>query len=184
MTMFRLSWTRDFDTEIDRARIPMLLDSATPAGLVVSAAYLDERSLVVYVDVDADAQFLIAGFIDRVDLGPCSTTRVDVLALGRDGWHTAAVAETGLAGLRPAELVGVAVAGDDRSLTARVRHKPYERIDRVDVKETVDTVELTVWVGAPPGDGRRDYVTLRDAFSSVTIDLEQPLATRRVVESQ
>lgn len=182
--MFRLKFRRDPDANDDVAVWSMRVQDAAPMGLRVAAAYVDAANLVAYVEGDTDDDVLISRFADRLALGPCSVCAVEALRVVADDAQTTPIASAPneLRSLHPAELLRVSVAPDGHTLSVKVRHKPYEQIDRVDAKETDDTVELTVWVGSSADDARRRYVTLAEAFSTATVVLDQPLGTRSVVE--
>jgi hypothetical protein len=181
MTVFRLTFARADDQQPGDTAWTVRVAHAAPMGLRLEAAYIDAANLVVYVDADADAEVLIARFADRLGLGSGSACRVQPLRV-RDALGMTGPTARELVGLRRAEVVDATVASDSRTLSLKVRHKPYEVVDRVEAKESDDFVEVTVWVGSAHDDARRHYVTLEEAFSVATTVLDQPLGTRRVID--
>jgi hypothetical protein len=187
MTMLRITVRHDREAQLDLEDLASRVRDAVSIGLHLKDAYVDAHHLVFYVEPDsgAPAEMLIEQFIQRLGFEPSDTVPVDAVPIAHDGFDAAIRLADDLTDLRPAELVETSAApSDDRTISATVRHKPHERVDHVDVKERNDIVEITAWVGSPRDDPRRHYVTIGEALSTITVELEQPLATRRVVDAR
>lgn len=161
------------------------LSAALPGGLRLRDAYVDEQRVVIYVeaDVDAHADVLIDHFIARLGLELLAKHDVDALPIHSTSGDAALASPVELADIRRAELIETATTSiDGRTIVATVRHKPHEQIDRVDVKEQDETVEVTVWVGCRADEPRRHYATFGEQFSTVPFVLNDPLGTRRIID--
>jgi hypothetical protein len=181
MGMLRLTLKLHEDG-VDTARCAARLRGATPIGVRVAAAFLDGATLDIYLEADAGAN--IDAAIDRI-----------VTAFGADDYRTVGVVQlpveapappapvvpaTQLASVHRGQIVGVTVSPDCRELSVNVRHRHYERIDRLDVSETEHEIHLTAWVGTNPDDPRGDYATFADTFSAVDANLGGPVGARRI----
>jgi hypothetical protein len=179
--MIRITVPHDTDEHLDAERWAQRVRDAAPIGLQLSRAYVDARNLVVYIEADIDTA-VIEQFVDRLGFGPCTKVDVILLPIG-DVSVVPTPSSRELVDVHPSELIeATTVSEDGREVLLNVRHKPYEQIDHVDVKETENTVELTVWVGSANEDARRHYVTFQVAFSTAEVVLERPLASRQIVD--
>jgi hypothetical protein len=181
--MIRITFRHDNDEHLDAKSWATRVRDAAPIGLHLAEAYVDAKYLVVYVEADADE--MIEEFADRLGLPQCARLVVDPLPIGDASSIAELSSGAELTDLRTIPIVETTtLSTDDRAIVIHVRHKPYEHIDHVDVKETDSSVEVTVWVGSPADDDRRHYVSLGQTLSTATITLESPLGTRRVIEDQ
>lgn len=167
---------------VEAARCAARLRGATPIDMRLVAAFLDGATLDIYLEADVGAN--IDSAIDRIvtAFGADDYRTVGVVALPVESLAppTAVVPATQLVSVRRGQIVGVTVSPDCRELSANVRHRHYERIDRVDVSEMEDEIHLTAWVGTIADDPRSDYATFTDTFTAVAVDLGRPVGARRI----
>ena len=175
--MIRLTFRHDED-DGDAAAWGARVRSAVPEALFV-AAYLDTTTLEIYVEPDADAD-VIHAIVETLELGQCRACRV-VSLKATEVARTATLLETRVAKPHGGRIVGVNSSPDGWKLAVKVRHAQYECVDRVEHVETGDTVELAAWVRSDDDDPRTEFATLIHVFSDVTLELDRPLAGRRIV---
>lgn len=173
--MYRVAFA--FDDSGDRHLLGAALRHLTLDGAHIAAAFADANTAEIFLDLAESA--VPRAVADRVasQLGvrAYEMTRVDALPTGARRCGVT-VDRTGR---RLATITQVRVHDDDRTVSVQVRHRPYETLDAVEVRERDDSIVIAVFVAAGADDDAH-FVSLATAFTWVEAVLARPVGHRAI----
>jgi hypothetical protein len=176
--MFRVTFLVTDPAE-SRRRAVELRAPSLGVGVRVVSAFQHGKTVDVYLDLAGsvppyEAAERLAG---QLGVGEYEVTYVEPLPIA----SAQGDAERRLH--RADAITQVRLHPDDRTLSILARHRPHEKVERVEVEQTDESVSLTVLVVTPDDHVRSQYVSMATAFTWMDTVLDEPLGDRRVIRS-
>jgi hypothetical protein len=175
---------RDPDRRWDRSDWAKTSDLITSGGAVVLAAYVDEKSIDLFVEPDGDGSSaeVVRRATRAFGVDEIEATEVESLAVRRsDAWDFTH-ADPLLANPHRARITRMWTGRDGRSLRVEINHRAGEALHSTEVDESCDCVRVAAIVGEPAPMARP--FSWRTGASFVTVPLRDPLGTRRLTARQ
>ena len=160
--------------------MPAALRCLTLTGARITHAFVDSRTLEIFVEVEPTmSPRAVADQLARaIGVRAYEVTLVEPLVSSA---LAVCAQDVDRGRLHPAVVTQVAVHADDRTLSLQARHRPHEAVECVDVQQTDSVVAVTVLVGSTLDDLDGQLASFALAFTWVDTTLDRALGDRRVV---